>query len=194
MVHERLQPSGRSASSLAHGPIPQPSQDPAGIGCGSGLVLGLHLGSGECAPCLRPGPFLTWQFEAESKRIIPESLNFVAAAIAALLPHRKDASITDAYPDIQAPNTSLFIPSTSTAAPAEPVDMARCLAMNETAAQAVSEQCKVDLLAVTLHLVQTYATMYANHDAIIELLQPILALLESRRTAKLSQPLKVGFD
>jgi hypothetical protein len=76
--------------------------------------------------------------------------------------------------------------------PKEPVELAACLSSDETSPSAEVDQCKVDLLAAMLRLVETYATMYSNQDAFIELFRPIQAILESSRVAKLSPAIKVS--
>jgi nucleolar protein 14 len=124
------------------------------------------------------------QFESLSKRLVPEAVNFVASSLLILLPRRKDAKNV-AFPDTKAPEVDLKLASTSQAAPKEPVDLAAALG-DET------EQVKADLVAAALRLIQTYAAMYASHEAFIEVFKPVLTVVEGSRLPKHSDSLKVN--
>lgn len=123
---------------------------------------------------------------------MPEAVNFIAAAVLALLPRRKDAASVSTYPDLQSPSTNLYISSTLGSSPNQPVNLAYCLAISSESSDMEADQSKVDLLSVTLRLIETYATMYSSHDAFIELLSPIRVILESSRVAKVSPAIKVS--
>ena len=127
------------------------------------------------------------QFEAESKRIMPEALNFLGNSVSVLLKRRKDAIATSsAYPDVLAPEVELYL--TSDASPSQPAGLASCLDKDE----ADSDKVKADLLAIALRLVPTYASMYAGHEAFVELFTPVKRILEGSRVNKLSPELKVS--
>lgn len=108
-----------------------------------------------------------------SRRIVPEAINFVAAALDALLPGRKVISLP--YPDLKA-DVRLHV--TPGAMPSQPVDL--------VSADGAS------LAMAALRLVETFAALYSSSDAFIEMFNPLLRLLQNARVAKLSEPLQAS--
>lgn len=124
------------------------------------------------------------QYESESKRFFPEALNFLAAAVTALLPQRKDAVLQVPFPDLQAPNTNLQL--RSQCEPTESADLAAVLRDD-------SDQTKANLLQVTLRLVETYAILHSSSAAFIEAFQPLLTLLQAVKSSQISGTLQVSY-
>ncbi|KAK4688649.1 nucleolar protein 14, partial [Tremellales sp. Uapishka_1] len=124
-------------------------------------------------------------YEALSKRIVPEAINFIAASVLALLPRRKGAEATGStVPELQAGDTNLSLVSPVVAR--EPANLPALIKLSED-----DDQAKADLLAVVLRLIQAYTTLYSSSEAFIEIFQPVLSVLEGSRVAKLSPELKV---
>ena len=118
---------------------------------------------------------------------MPEALNFIGNSLLVLLKRRKDAAhAPSAYPELLAPGVELHLTSHATAS--HPADLAACLSKSSED----DDQVKVDLLSTALRLVPTYATMYASHEASVELLTPVKRILEGSRVSKLSPELKVS--
>ncbi|WVQ98733.1 hypothetical protein IAU59_005864 [Kwoniella sp. CBS 9459] len=127
------------------------------------------------------------QYEALSNRLVPEAVNFIASAVLSLLPRRKGFEINSTFPDIKATGIDLFVSPTASAIPSQPVNLPA--AFNLSDGEGV-EQTKADLLAVAFSLAQTFATMYANSEAFVEMVSPVARVLEGCRAAKLPQELK----
>ena len=157
------------------------------------LLMGQYLSQGRVRSLkdIASGLFLCSilaGYEAFSKRLVPEAVNFIASTLTILLPRRKEfKAVGSAYPDIKAPGSDISLPSSSTAAPSEPVDLARALSSPNSSEEAV----KADLVAVGLRLSQTYAGMYASHEAFIEVITPVKAVIEGSRLPKQAAALKV---
>jgi hypothetical protein len=124
------------------------------------------------------------QFESESKRFLPEAINFLAGSIVALLPRRKDSPSVP-FPDLVAPAAGNGLHISTASTPAELADLATMLSSD-------SEQSKADLLSTALRLIETVAALYSSSPAFIESFQPMLQVVQSSRTAKLSDALKVS--
>ncbi|WVQ78276.1 hypothetical protein IAT38_000361 [Cryptococcus sp. DSM 104549] len=153
------------------------------------LLMGQYLGQGRVRSVsdLGSGLFvcsLLAQYEALSKRLLPEAINFVASSILFLLPRRKDAEPNTTYPELKAPNVDFSISLPSTAVPSQPVDLSA--AVNATGEV---EQQKADLLAVAYRLVGTFAGMYVSSEAFVEIMKPVKKVLKGSRVAKLSPEL-----
>ena len=124
------------------------------------------------------------QFESESKRFLPEAINFLAGSVVALLPRRKDTPSTP-FPDLVASTAGNTLHITTASTPSELADLATMLSSD-------SEQSKADLLSTSLRLIETVAALYSSSPAFIESFQPMLQVVQSSRTAKLSDALKVS--
>lgn len=124
------------------------------------------------------------QFESESKRFLPEAINFLAGSVVALLPRRKDSPSVP-FPDLVAPAAGNSLHITSGSTPAELADLASMLSSD-------SEKSKADLLSTSMRLIETVAALYSSSPAFIESFQPMLQVVQSSRTAKLSDALKVS--
>jgi hypothetical protein len=57
-----------------------------------------------------------------------------------------------------------------------------------------NEQSKADLLSTSLRLIETTAALYSSSNAFIEAFQPMLLVLQSSKTTKLSDVLKVSWS
>nr|ODN95149.1 nucleolar protein 14 [Cryptococcus depauperatus CBS 7855] len=133
------------------------------------------------------------EYEAFSKRLIPEAITFVASAFTILLPRRKNVKPVEVFPDLKAPSISLFLTLPSTAIPSHPIDITSALKPDENLEKAQLEQRKMDLLIVALKLVDTFAHMYANLEAFVEVMTPFKKVLEESKIAKLSEESKAIF-
>ena len=157
------------------------------------LLIGQYLAQSRVrhVPDLASGLFLCSilaQYEAVSKRLVPEATTFIATALACIPPRKKDAAPITAYPDLLATNVKLRLDTSQQLAPQEPVELGIALAGSD------AEQTKADLLAVALRLTQAYSSMLVSSDAFVEIFSPIEQILDSVRTAKLSEGLRVSFE
>ncbi|WWC69462.1 uncharacterized protein I206_103402 [Kwoniella pini CBS 10737] len=160
------------------------------------LLMGQYLGQSRIRSTsdLASGLFLCSilsQYESLSNRILPEAVNFVASSILSLLPRRKGFEVNTTYPDSKANDVNLYVDSSATAVPKQPVNLPE--AINSAHADLSSEQVeqtKVDLLVVAFKLSQTFATLYSSLEAFIEIIEPLTKVIEGSRVAKLSQELK----
>ena len=125
-----------------------------------------------------------------SERLLPEAVNFVATAVLILVARRK-AVARPSYPDRLAPDANLSITPNDLILPEEPINLSTPLRPSDSPPPAIQlEQSKVNLLAVALRLVETYATLYSSSQAFVQLFAPVLSILERSKVAKLSQPIK----
>lgn len=152
------------------------------------LLIGQYLAQSRIrgVPDLASGLFLcsiALQYEAMSKRLVPEVVNFVASAILCLLKRRKDA-VASPYPTLIACD----IAQISFVEAHRPANFAAALEGSN------QSQSKADLLAVSLQLISTLATMYSSSTAFIEMFKPVLAVLEGSHSAKLAPGLKTLFQ
>ena len=147
------------------------------------MLLGAYLGLGRVRSLsdIGSGLFLCTlflQFEALSKRFVPEAINFLINSVLHLAPHK--------YQEIS--TLPGFFPS-----PDFRSDLCRSLSLSRNvhnglvvqkpnlfgllAASNLNEQSKVDLLGSALNLLGQFADMYKALDGFIELYEPILAIL-----------------
>jgi nucleolar protein 14 len=127
---------------------------------------------------------LVAQYEAQSKRLVPEVLNFLAVAITALVKRRKDAKRVTAYSELAVCEIQMV----NSVAHRQPVDLVAALAATDEA------QSKADLLGAALQLISSFANMFSSNAAFIELFAPVLSILEGSRIAKLHTTLKSFFE
>jgi nucleolar protein 14 len=159
------------------------------------LLMGAYLGLGRVRSVhdLASGLFLCtlWlQYEALSKRFVPEAVTFVANTVLHLAPHgfRRPADVPGSFPcpDLgSAACKSLRITSASTVSPSSPPDIVAILA-----GDAEGEQTKVDLLATAFELIGRFAELYKGLDGFPELFQPLADVLVGVRAAKLPASLQ----
>jgi nucleolar protein 14 len=162
------------------------------------ILLGAYLGLGRVRSLsdLSSGFFLCTlflQFEALSKRFVPEAINFLVNSVLHLAPHH--------YQEISALPGSFPSPDFLS-------DLCQSLSLNGNlpkglvaqkpnlfsllAASNSNEQSKVDLLGIGLNLLGQFADMYKALDGFIELYEPILAILENIQSEHLPDGLKVS--
>lgn len=146
---------------------------------------------------------LVAQFEEQSKRIVPEAINFLANALALLFPTSSAVSATSfpgffPTPDIGQDHVkSLKLGrESSSVEPPKSVNLLEALAAkgkNGKGKGTVAEaaQLKVDLAASALRLVETCRAMYSESEAFIEMFKPIESILKAVKVDKLSASLKV---
>lgn len=182
-----------STSDLSH-PVAAPAQ----------LLTGEYLSQARVRSLsdLASGLFLCTlaaQYEAQSKRVVPEAVNFLSNALALLLPASSTVVSAKAFPgNFPAPDVAqehtkaLKLRSTGAPNPRETVNLVEALgAKNGKLAAPAAEQLKVDLAASALRLVETYRAMYAGSEAFPELFQPVEAVLKAVKVDKLPEGLKV---
>ena len=99
--------------------------------------------------------------------------------------------MSSAFPDLQAPDVEFSTSSIPPMTPREPVDLPAVInSRNMSFSKAEIEQQTTDLLAVAERLIETFATMSASSPAFVELLSPVLSVLDGSKTGKLSPALK----
>ncbi|BEJ18214.1 hypothetical protein CspHIS471_0704910 [Cutaneotrichosporon sp. HIS471] len=163
-----------STSDFSH-PVVQPAM----------LLMGQYLSQSRIRSTsdLASGLFmcsLVAQYEAESKRLMPEAINFLASSIRALLKRKKDAPFVRAYPNLVSGEMflSMGVP------PHHPINLF---------SRSEPEQTRSNLLAAALRLIQSFASLYSSLDAFVELFTPLSTVLSSSRT-KLHPDLKSLFS
>lgn len=135
---------------------------------------------------------LFFQYEALSKRLVPEALNFLASALLLLAPHRfKDvSSIPGGFPVPDLGELSLLRLN---------IKKAKKLAIRKPDLRSLlgdvphddGEQNKVDLLALTFSLTAKFADYYKGLDGFIELYQPLRDILSGLTSINLTSDLQV---
>ena len=162
------------------------------------MLLGTYLGLGRVRSLsdIGSGLFLCTlflQFEALSKRFVPETINFLVNSVLHLAPHKYQEAST--------------LPG-SFPSPDFRSDLCRSLSLgrniqNGLVAQKpnlfslltgsnLNEQSKVDLLGNALNLLGQFADMYKALDGFVELYEPVLAILENIQSKYLPDGLKVS--
>ena len=164
------------------------------------MLLGAYLGLGRVRSLndIGSGLFLCTlflQFEALSKRFVPEAINFLINSVLHLAPHK--------YQEISTLPGSFPSPDFRS-------DLCRSLSLSRSvqnglvaqkpnlfsllAASNLNEQSKVDLLGIALNLLGQFADMYKALDGFIELYEPILAILENIQPKYLPDGLGVSIS
>jgi nucleolar protein 14 len=149
------------------------------------VLIGAYLGLGRVRSLvdISSGLFLCTlflQFEALSKRLVPEAINFLINTVLHLAPHGyKDvASLPGSFPspdfqsDLCKP-LSLKVKKRGTTI-AQKANLATLLSADQT-----TEQVKTDALGLALDLIAKYAEMYKGLDGFIELYEPILEVIQN---------------
>ncbi|TYJ55430.1 hypothetical protein B9479_003933 [Cryptococcus floricola] len=130
------------------------------------------------------------QFEARSKRVLPEVVNFVASTILMLLPRKKASISVQTYPDITVPSLSLYIKESPSDSLTTPVNIVPIIGSTGSEDGAELELQKCSLLLVALRLVDKLASLYIGTPAFTELMAPVKQVLEGSRTSTLPDGLK----
>lgn len=134
------------------------------------------------------------QYEELSKRLIPEAINFVFNTILHLSPNtfKNEAALPGCFPapDFRSERcaTLAIVPgkATKNLSVVKP-DLTQLLAGSET-----GEQAKVDLLGLTLELLNQFADLYKGLEGFIELFEPAVALLDGVKSHGLPPDLTVS--
>jgi len=155
------------------------------------VLMGAYLGLGRIRSLrdIASGLFLSTlflQFEALSKRLVPEAINFLVNTVLHLTPHRyKDtSSLPGSFP-----------------APDFKSELCKLLAVDRKARKSLvaqkanllylmgadddDEQAKADLLSLSFDLLGQYADLYKGVEGFIELYNPILIILQNVETKNL---------
>lgn len=164
------------------------------------ILMGAYLGLGRIRSLsdMASGMFLCTlflQFEMLSKRVVPETINFLVNTVLHLGPHR--------YEDVT------FLPG-SFPSPDFRSEHCRPLAMSAKARKTLSsqrpdfaglmqaedsdEQAKADLVALALDLLDKYADLYKGVEGFIELYEPVLEVLQNVETKRLFEGHKVRYS
>ncbi|KAJ9121125.1 hypothetical protein QFC24_004798 [Naganishia onofrii] len=177
------------------------------IGAPAELLIGQYLSQARVRSLkdMASGLFLCsifLQFEAYSKRIIPEVLNFFATTFMILGPlSMKVSPLPGSFPlgDMLEPSgkerlSGLKLRSKLAAGAAvQKPNFPDLLKLETEEVQADEEQMeqgKVDLLAVAIRLVMTSAEMYSEVEAFVEVFQPLLELMKALQASKIPKELK----
>ncbi|RDB19974.1 Serine/threonine-protein kinase atr [Hypsizygus marmoreus] len=160
------------------------------------VLIGAYLGLGRVRSLtdITSGLFLCTlflQFEALSKRLVPEVVNFLINTILHLAPHQYKAvtSLPGSFPSPDFRSElcrplALNVKTPSTILPKK-ANLAALFSADQS-----PEQAKTDLFALTVDLLGKFADMYKGLDGFIELYEPILDIVEHVETENLAQPLK----
>ncbi|KAF5333210.1 hypothetical protein D9611_002746 [Ephemerocybe angulata] len=156
------------------------------------VLLGSYLGLCRVRSLgdLASGLFLCtlWlQYEALSKRLVPEAVNFLINAILHIAPHsfKSVQSLPGSFPspDFQSELCKpLKLQKSKTPFNAEAPNLPELLE-----AEANDEQAKATLLGLALNLLGRFADMYKGLDGFIELLEPVHVVLQGVDGKKLAQ-------
>ncbi|KAI0068542.1 Nop14-like protein [Artomyces pyxidatus] len=129
------------------------------------------------------------QYEALSKRFVPEALNFVVATVLHLAPHDfgSATSLPGSFPlpDFDPAKPLALDPKESKKMSVNSPNLVGILNTEEA-----SIQVKVDLLGTTFELLRRFAEMYKSLDGFIELFDPVVVILEHIKSSKLAQGLQ----
>lgn len=162
------------------------------------VLIGAYLGLGRVRSLvdISSGLFLCTlflQFEALSKRFVPEAVNFLVNTILHLAPHGyKDvASLPGCFPspdfqsDLCKP-LSLKLKKRGTTI-AQKANLVTLLSSDQP-----TEQAKTDALGIALDLVGRYAEIYKSLDGFIELYEPVLEVVQNVYKKHLIEVHQVG--
>jgi nucleolar protein 14 len=155
------------------------------------LLMGAYLGLGRVRSLsdVASGLFLCTlflQYEALSKRLVPEAINFLVNAVLHLAPHRfKDvAALPGCFPapDFQ---SDLCRPLMLNAKQARDAVVQKADLVVALGDRTLDEQTKLDLLGLTVELLKRFADTYKSLPGFIELYEPIDAVLRGVESEKL---------
>lgn len=134
------------------------------------------------------------QYEAISKKIIPEALNFLGISILSLAPASLDLDpVPGSFPlgqILKALSTQLQSKVAKDMDINKP-DLVELLQASSMIGED-AEQAKLDLLGLALDLIGRFAEYYEESAAFIELFQPFFEIVFSLSTAKVPASLKVS--
>jgi nucleolar protein 14 len=132
------------------------------------------------------------QYEALSKRLVPEAINFLLNALLSLAPHAfQSAEVLPGSfpsPDFRSEGSSglTLKRSKQPLLPQKP-NLPELLKGDST------EQTKSDLLALTISLLERFIEMYKGLDGYIELFGPAKQVLEGIERKRLHESIRVCF-
>ncbi|GAA5830644.1 hypothetical protein JCM11251_002547 [Rhodosporidiobolus azoricus] len=188
-----------STSDLSH-PVAAPSM----------LLIGEYLTQCRIRSLsdLASGLFLSTlaaQYEQQSKRCVPEALNFVTLALAILLPttagSQKNFPGEFPCPDLgQEHAKALKVRSTDAKlVPGGTASLVDALAAagkkgKKTPVGPEAEQLKVELVSAALKLVDEFRGMWSDSEAVVEMFGPVEKVLKGVKGEKVSKAVKAEID
>jgi nucleolar protein 14 len=162
------------------------------------LLMGAYLGLGRVRSLtdIGSGLFLCTlylQFEHLSNRFVPEAINFLINTVLHLCPHQfKDASsLPGSFPS---PDflSDLCRPLSIRGKKVGHLVVGKPNLAGIICGDPPDEQTKIDLLGLTIDLLNQFANMYKDLDAFVELYQPIHDITSKLDTNKLPKELQVS--
>ena len=163
------------------------------------ILMGAYLGLGRVRSLadIASGLFLCTlflQFEALSKRLVPEALNFLVNTVLHLAPHpyRDAFDLPGSFPSPDFQSDLCTSLSMNTKARKSLV-VRKAEIINLMTANDDDEQAKADLLLLAFHLIGQFANLYKAIDGFVELYEPVIAILNNLDTKKLFDGHKVGY-
>lgn len=131
------------------------------------------------------------QYEALSKRLVPEAVNFLLNAVLHIAPHsfKSVESLPGAFPSPDF-RSDLCTPLRM-AKSKEPADAQTPNLPELLEAESNDEQAKADLLGLSLNLLGRFANFYKGLDGFIELFSPVQSVVQSVDGKKLAQKIQV---
>jgi nucleolar protein 14 len=158
------------------------------------MLLGAYLGLGRVRSLsdMSSGFFLCTlflQFEALSKRFVPEVINFLVNSVLHLAPHQYQEipALPGSFPSPDFRSDLRLSRNVQKGLVAQKPNLFSLLAASD-----LNEQSKVDLLGIALNLLGQFADMYKALDGFIELYEPILVILENIQSKYLPDGLGVS--
>ncbi|KAG2013183.1 nucleolar protein 14 [Coprinopsis cinerea AmutBmut pab1-1] len=128
------------------------------------------------------------QYEALSKRLVPEAVTFLVNALLHLAPHRFEsiAALPGTFPspDFLTQTTSGLTLKKSKNPPTPQLPNLQTLLSTKDSSD---EQAKIDLISMALDLLTRYANMYKSLEAFIELFEPVQTVLEGLERKRLHE-------
>ncbi|CDZ98611.1 Nucleolar protein involved in 40S ribosome biogenesis [Phaffia rhodozyma] len=135
------------------------------------------------------------QYEALSKRFMPEVLNFLSFALLILSPSTFNPStplpgtfpFPDVFDDRYKPLKIRSVKSTENELPVDPAPTPSItdLLSLENGSKVIEEQVKVDLMGVALRLISKSRELWAGSDAYVEMFRPVEDVLKGLKVKKL---------
>ncbi|KAI0053697.1 Nop14-like protein [Auriscalpium vulgare] len=128
------------------------------------------------------------EFEALSKRFVPEALNFVVNAVLHMAPHgfTSGAFLPGSFPSPDFNAALRLDAKASKKLAVNRLDLVSIL----SGEQDDSVQTKVDLLGLSMDLLSRFADMYKALDAFVDAFDPVLTVLLSVKSEKLAEGLQ----
>lgn len=161
------------------------------------VLMGAYLGLGRVRSLgdIASGLFLCTlflQFEALSKRLVPEAVNFLVNTVLHLAPHPyRDASdLPGSFPSPDF-RSDLCTPLSMSTKARKSLVVRKAELMSLMMADNDDEQAKSDLLLLTFHLLGQFGDLYKAIDGFVELYEPIISILNNLETKKLFDGQKV---